>query len=124
MTIAKRTYVPQVTDYERLEDAYEKRVAERAKIVGVWMKQNKQAYFAEIARAFKEYERELTAILQTLKVAGIVDWDEAKPSPTLIRYQSMTRIEQKIVPYNSEPIIHKDSRTFPTAAVSTNYFRN
>jgi len=121
--MTKRKYEHQESDIDRREEAYEKTRAARAMVVGEWLRQRKQATYAAIARQFKEWAGELDAILQTLKVAGVVDWDEYKPAPTLIKYQAMRRIEPKIMPYNSEPIIHKDNRSFPTAAVSDNYFR-
>ncbi len=121
--MTKRKYEHQESDIDRREEAYEKTRAARAMVVGEWLRQRKQATYAAIARQFKEWASELDAILQTLKVAGVVDWCDWKPAPTLIKYQAMRRIEPKIMPYNSEPIIHKDNRTYPTAAVSDNYFR-
>jgi hypothetical protein len=68
-------------------------------------------------------DRYIWSALKSLKMVGEVDYDEHAPAPTRIYRRAMKRIERKVVPYNSEPIIHKDTKTYPTMAVSENYFR-
>lgn len=116
----KRKYTVQPNKDEILSD-WEILRDERAEEIGAWMELSVVATYGEIARKFAY--RDLDSILGRLKIAGTLDWDEWKPAPTLIKFQAMKRINNNPQPYNSEPIVHKDTKTYPTMAVSENYFR-
>lgn len=85
-----------LSEWELLRD-------ERAEEIGAWMELAVVATYAEIARKFKY--RDLDSILNALKLGGSIDWDEWRPAPTLIKFQSMNRVKTRQSDYGREPIL-------------------
>lgn len=109
-------------------DAMDDRYAVQVAVTGVMVldavKSQSESTIGSVSRAVPAmYKHCIMSALKALKLAGEIDYDEHAPAPTRIYRRAMKRIERKVVPYNSEPIVHKDTKTYPTMAVSENYFR-
>jgi hypothetical protein len=121
-------------DTDPIIDVYYAKVRHRAKTVARYIADYKTAclelgieepwiYKAELGRQFPEFERMYDAILAQLRDDGVIDYDDWKPAPMKLYCRAAVRIEQNLVPYNTESLTAKPNNSYPTMAVSENYFR-
>jgi len=66
-----------------------------------------------IRRRFPEFERQIMSALELLRLAGVVDYDDHRPAPTVVRFAMRKRVAARRAGYNNNAIFSAASTPRP-----------